>query len=186
MSIISLFSCVVPSLTKQSYNDFESVHSTAGIRGSFNVSIIFWSVVRRAIALSKPLTMPYNSLASTLRVTRLHLLEFQCTILPLISKSKFVISFVRVSTASTIRKPSWEDMSVLFAKEPSVKINSFVRQKSRGINVSPLVALFFCHLIRLFNASMSCGCGSVIWAATARSYAASGWHTLLIYAPRAR
>ena len=82
MSIISLFSLVVPSLTRQSYRDFESEHIITGICGMLSVRTICWRVVLSAIALSNPLTIPYSSLARTLRVTLLHLVEFQCTMLP--------------------------------------------------------------------------------------------------------
>ena len=143
ISIISLFSFVVPSLTRQSYRDFESVQITIGIGGISKFRTTWLSVALNAMALSNPLTIPYSSLARTLLVTRLHLTEFQCTILPWISKlSPFS---VRCSVARTIRNPSCELKSLLFAKAPSVKMNSFARSSWRGIYVSPQFALSICH-----------------------------------------
>ena len=56
----------------------------------------------------------------------------------------------------------------------------------RGKNRSPCDALSLCHFKRLFNIFLSCSVGLVTWAATDRSYAASGWHTVAMYAPLAR
>ncbi|KAF1357477.1 hypothetical protein EJ07DRAFT_41166, partial [Lizonia empirigonia] len=75
ISIISRFSAVVPSLTRHSYNEYESVHTISGIGGRPRRPVIILRVVRIAIAMSTPLTMPYVSDARTLRVTRLHLVE---------------------------------------------------------------------------------------------------------------
>jgi hypothetical protein len=76
ISIISRFSLVVPSLTRQSYKDFESEHTTTGIRGILRVRTICWSVVLIAIALSNLFNMLYSSLTRTLLITLLHLIEF--------------------------------------------------------------------------------------------------------------
>ncbi|KAF1967818.1 hypothetical protein BU23DRAFT_482252 [Bimuria novae-zelandiae CBS 107.79] len=60
MSIIRRFSFVVPSLTRHSYSEYKSVHTTSGID---------------TIAMSTPLTILYISNARTLLVTRLHLVK---------------------------------------------------------------------------------------------------------------
>ena len=65
------FSCVVPSLTRYSYSDFELVQSVSS-RLMLRTSLV---VALRAPAISKPSTIAYNSEASTLLVTLLHLTE---------------------------------------------------------------------------------------------------------------
>jgi hypothetical protein len=47
---ISCFSCVVPSLTKQSYNDFESVYKTSS-KGALKRKIS-WIIALTAVAIS--------------------------------------------------------------------------------------------------------------------------------------
>jgi hypothetical protein len=76
MLIISLFSLVVPSLTRQLYSNLKSVHITTGIGGRFSVRTILESVKFKAIALLNPSTILYSLLASTLLVTLLHFTEF--------------------------------------------------------------------------------------------------------------
>jgi hypothetical protein len=72
-SIINLFSAVVPSLTKQSNKDFESVRR---INGREICSIR--SMVDLIIAsTSKSLVIAYSSVANMLLVTRLHLVDDQ-------------------------------------------------------------------------------------------------------------
>jgi hypothetical protein len=58
ISIIRRFSCVVPSLTKHSYNEYESVQTTIGVCGNPSCSVIILIVVLIAMAISTPLTMP--------------------------------------------------------------------------------------------------------------------------------
>ena len=135
ISIISLFSFIVPSLTRQSYSDLESEQTTIGSGGRFRFHTTYLSIVLSAIALSKSLTILYSSLTSTLLVTLLHLTEFQYTILPLISKLSPYS--VQCSDANIITKPSYKLRSLLFINKPSVKINSFIRVRSSGMNVSP-------------------------------------------------
>ena len=71
ISIISRFLLVVPSLTRHLYNDFESVQMTIGTS--------YWrtwkSVAFNTTPMSKPWAIAYNSEASTLLVTCLHLIE---------------------------------------------------------------------------------------------------------------
>ncbi|KAF1357494.1 hypothetical protein EJ07DRAFT_39148, partial [Lizonia empirigonia] len=52
MSIISRFSFVVPSLTRHSYSEYESVHTMSGMGGRPRRSVIILRVVRMAIAMS--------------------------------------------------------------------------------------------------------------------------------------
>src|SRR6266568_8695391 len=96
-STISRFSCVVPSLTKQSYRDFKSVQRVIGSRSSCR---IFSMVALIAAPVSNPWAIPYSSDAKTLRVTRLHLIDDQWTILALLFLS-----------ASAITKPIWDERS---------------------------------------------------------------------------
>jgi hypothetical protein len=72
-STISRFSCVVPSLTKQSYKDFESVQRISGSE----IHRIFLIVNLIAAPILNPYTIPYSSDAKTLRVTLLHLIDDQ-------------------------------------------------------------------------------------------------------------
>ena len=74
-STMSLFSCVVPNFTKQSYKDFESVQ----MRSGRVIRKIFSSVDLIVASTSNPCAIPYSSEARTLRVTLLHLIEDQCS-----------------------------------------------------------------------------------------------------------
>jgi hypothetical protein len=47
-----------------------------------------------------------------------------------------------------MRNPSWELRSLLLAKDPSVKTNSFDRARFKGTYFRPLSLLSICHLIR--------------------------------------
>lgn len=69
-SIISRFSYVVPSLTRQSYSDFESVQRTSS-RSIFST----FSIVALIEAPISKWTIAYNLEARTLRVTLLHLVD---------------------------------------------------------------------------------------------------------------
>jgi len=71
ISIMSLFSAVVPSLTRQSYRDLESVQRTSGRlmpSASSRVDLI-------EAPISNPWARAYSSDASTLLVTLLHFVE---------------------------------------------------------------------------------------------------------------
>src|SRR6266536_40189 len=71
-STINRFSCVVPSLTRQSYRDFESVYSISGIVLIYSI----FSIVDLIVALtSKPCAILYSSNARTLYITLLHLIK---------------------------------------------------------------------------------------------------------------
>jgi hypothetical protein len=71
MSIISRFSCVVPNLTKHSYNDLEFVQRTSGKSILSTLSIVDFT---KAL-MSKPWVILYSFKAKTLLVTLLHLIE---------------------------------------------------------------------------------------------------------------
>ncbi len=76
---------MIPSLTTQSYKDLESVSSLSGKR-------LFSLRIRSIVDLmteptSKPFAMAYNSAASTLLVTRLHLVDDQWNRLALLELS---------------------------------------------------------------------------------------------------
>ena len=66
MSIIRRFLLVVLSLTRHLYREYKSVHTISGVSGRPSRSVIILRVVRVAIAMLTPLTMPYVSKARTL------------------------------------------------------------------------------------------------------------------------
>jgi hypothetical protein len=75
--IIKRFFCVVSSFIKQSYNDFESIQSIRDTKRSRIAN----NVALKATSRSKSWVNAYNSTARTLRVTRLHLIDDQWTML---------------------------------------------------------------------------------------------------------
>ena len=75
--IMRRFFWVVSNFIKQSYNDFESVQNIKDTRRSR----IADNVALRAASRSKSWANAYNSVARTLRVTRLHLTDDQWTTL---------------------------------------------------------------------------------------------------------
>ncbi|KAF1972277.1 hypothetical protein BU23DRAFT_468511 [Bimuria novae-zelandiae CBS 107.79] len=75
MSIIRRFSFVVPSLTRHSYSEYKSVHTTSGIDGRPRRSVLILSIVKIAIVILMLLIILYVSNARTLLVTRLHLVK---------------------------------------------------------------------------------------------------------------
>jgi K+-sensing histidine kinase KdpD len=75
--IMRHFFWIVSSLTRQSYSDLKSMHKTKDT----NRSRIADNVALRAISRSKSWANAYNSAARTLRMTRLHLINDQWTIL---------------------------------------------------------------------------------------------------------
>ena len=81
MSIINLFSFVVPSLTRHSYREKLSVQRTTGKLSIPNCRQIRAKVVENEIAASAPVTIEYSSEARTARVTRLHFVELYLIIL---------------------------------------------------------------------------------------------------------
>ena len=58
MSIIRRFSFVVLSLTKHSYNEYESVQTIVGMAGRPSCSVIIFSVEPMAKVMSMPATIP--------------------------------------------------------------------------------------------------------------------------------
>ena len=169
--IISLFLFVVLSLTRQLYNNFESVQITAGISSSCSVCTICRRVKFKAIALLNLPTILYSLLASTLLVTRLHLVKFQCTILPQILK--LCPQPIQFSVPNTIRNSSYKLRSLLLANNLFVKIKSFVQSSQRGINVSPQSQFQICHVIRTLRALISSSVSSTVCAAVERLKTAS-------------
>jgi hypothetical protein len=75
--IMKRFFCVVSSFDKQSYNDFESVQNIKDTKRSRIAN----NVALKAAWRSKSWVNAYNSAARMLRVTRLHLIDDQWTIL---------------------------------------------------------------------------------------------------------
>ena len=74
--IISLFSIVVPSFTRQLYNNLELVQIITSMLERLKFCTTLFSVVLIVIALLKPPTILYSLLASTLYITLLHLVKF--------------------------------------------------------------------------------------------------------------
>lgn len=85
MSIISLLSFVSPSLMMRSYSEYESVQTLVGIVRRSGRSVIIFSVVLIVKAISKLVTMPYNSGAIKLRVTCLDFVDEKSTMLPMMA-----------------------------------------------------------------------------------------------------
>ena len=159
MLIISLFLSMVLSLTRQSYNNLKSVQITTRILNTPRQIIIQFSVVLSAIPLLNPVIIPYSSLASTLLVTCLHFIELQCTIF--LQMSKFFL-IQPVSITSIIMNSSQKVRSVLFAKDLSVKIQSFVCSRSSKTNIIPLLKFSIYYLIRTLSTSIFFFSGSLI------------------------
>ena len=76
--------------------------------------------------------------------------------------------------------------SLLFANKLSINTNSFVQSKFNSIYLILRPKFSICHLICLFNATMSLSEGSWCQAAIDKSKVASSQHIIAIYAPRAR
>ncbi len=77
ISIIKHFSIIISNLTKHSYNDLELEQMTIDIRANPKISVIRPRVVLKAIPLSNPVIILYNSLANIDLVTHLHLVDNQ-------------------------------------------------------------------------------------------------------------
>ena len=164
-STMSLFSYVVPSLTKQSYNDFESVQSING-RGLCNCSI-FSTIALIAAPTLNPWAIMYSSDARMLYIILLHLMDNQWMILALFLPS------MSVMTNSICDERSW-----LFAKEASVKTMSFKDVMSSHTKQRPFKGLSNYHCICLLSAFVSCLFRLMTWAANDKLNAASGWLTV--------
>ncbi len=85
-SIMSRFFCVVSSLIKQSYNDFESVQNIKEIKRSKMLNNVALKIASR----SKSWVNAYNFATRTLRVTRLHLMNNQWTMLTCFESIKHI------------------------------------------------------------------------------------------------
>jgi hypothetical protein len=80
-STISCFSCVMLSLTKQSYKDFESIQRISGSK----IYKIFLIVALIAAPILNPCVILYSSEAKTLRMTLLYWIDDQWIMLALLS-----------------------------------------------------------------------------------------------------
>ena len=152
MSIIRRFSCVVPSLTRHSYSDFELVQSISS-RLILRTSLV---MALRAPAISKPSTIVYNSEASMLLVTLLHLTEVQYN------------TFARLSLESTIMVPICDERSLLFANKALVKTSSLSLLLSSGTNFRPLARLLIYYCSRLFRSLILLSLGLITCVANER------------------
>ena len=83
-STISRFSCVVLSLTKQLYRDFESVQRVIGNRSSCRIFSMVALITTLVLNLWAIL---YSSDAKTFYITYLHLMDDQWRMLALLSLS---------------------------------------------------------------------------------------------------
>ena len=90
-STISRFSCIVPSLTRHSYSDFESMQIVSGMLPWRRQARIWFKVDLIVEAVSKPRESAYNSEAKTLLVTHRHLTDCQWMIFALLCASASVI-----------------------------------------------------------------------------------------------
>lgn len=104
-------------------------YGSSGIGGRFSWERILDEVAASTKPLSTPSDIARISDAKTDLVTLLDLVEDQCIMLPLNLNSKSLDS----SFPITIRYPSWELRSALFAKKPSTKTNNFDVAKSNGM-----------------------------------------------------
>ena len=130
ISIISLFSAIVPNLTRQSNRDFESVHRTSGRLIWSALSIVDFIVA----VISNPWAIAYSSEASTLLVTLLHLVDDQWS----------MFAFPESSLMTRIY-PICDKRSLLFAKDESIKTSSYKDCFSSLTKRNPLAALSICH-----------------------------------------
>lgn len=142
---------------------------------SRDILIIFFKIDLMTAAASKPCAIAYNSNVRTLLVTCLHLVDDQCT--------RFAFP---ESSASTITYSIWENKFQLFAKKASVNTTIFMIGTSSWTKRMPRFEFFICHCSRLFNVFASFSWGLTTWAVNERSKATSNWHTVAMYAPRAR
>lgn len=88
ISIITLFSIVVSKLVRQSYKEYESVYKAMGIVVDRFLLTVGWT----AVPMANPLTIAYNSAASTDCTIRWHLMELQWITFP--PKSDYAIGLI--------------------------------------------------------------------------------------------
>jgi hypothetical protein len=84
--IMKRFFCVVSSFIKQSYNDFESIQNIKDTKRSRIAN----NVALKATSRSKSWVNAYNSAAKTFRITRLHLIDDQWTMLTCFESVKHI------------------------------------------------------------------------------------------------
>ena len=130
---INRFFCIVLSLTKQLYRDFELVQRITSNHLSCR---IFLMVALITALVSNPQAIPYSSDAKTLHITHLHLINNQWRMLALLSLS-----------ISIMIKPIWEDRLQLLIKNKSIKIISLRESLfiSSQIKQSPQEGLLIYH-----------------------------------------
>ena len=167
----------MPSLTRHSYSEKESMYTTVGILGNPSFMVIIFKVVPIAYVISTPYTILYNSEASALRVTRLLLVELYVMIL-LVSVKVFSSIGLSFSLLIITIYPIWELKSLLLANDPSTNTKILAVVRSRLIYYKPRSWLSSCHLRRLFNLAISSESGRCYYAATDRSKNALGWQTV--------
>jgi hypothetical protein len=105
----------------------------------------------------------YNFAARTLRITRLHLIDDQWTMLT-------CFEFIKHITSSIC-----ENRSRLFAKDEFVKIINWTFARLSLIYLSSLMWLSICHCSRLFKIAIFSDKISIDWAASDRSKDVSSW-----------
>ena len=128
--IISLFSCVVPSLIKHLQINLELVQRMSGrLVLSYNLTIALI-----AVPMSKPWAIAYNLEASTLLVILLHLTEDQWTMFTLFNKS-----------INTRIYPIYNKRSLLFANKELVNISSQSVFILNLIKLKPLIKFLICY-----------------------------------------
>ena len=113
-------------------------------------AIIILIIAFIATAILTPLIILQISDVSILLVTFLLFVLLQQIRFPFTVKlSSSYDSFPRI-----ISQPIYKLKSLLFIKEPSTNINSFVRERSKGIYIIPLYIFFVYYLSLLFNSEI--------------------------------
>lgn len=134
------FSKVIANIMRQSYWDFELVHR---IKGIFNPSISP-RVAFILTSISNPCTIIYNSVASTLLVTRLHWINDWLIILVLMVES------TRYMTKQICDERSW-----VLANKKSVKTSGCRVCQSGLMHFKTCDLLLICYCSRLFSSIIS-------------------------------
>src|SRR5438045_9022410 len=88
---ISHFSCIIPSLTRHLYSDFELMQIISGMLPWHRQARIWFKVDLIVEAVSKPRESAYNSEAKMLLITHQHLTDCQWMIFALLCASASVI-----------------------------------------------------------------------------------------------
>ncbi len=163
--IINRFFVMMSNLTRQSYKDLKSVTKISEMRSSILLRVIF-----KIESTSNSWIIAYSSAASTLRVTRLHLIDDQC-----------MIFAENVESAKQTTYSIWDERSRLFANETSMNITSLRIDRFRLTYLSSRCWFFICHFNRLFNrvTSSEKNVESVNWTAYDKSNDVFDWHIVV-------